>query len=189
MKTLKNKKILIGITGGIATYKVCSIINHLRKEEAEVKVILTKSASKFINPITFESLSGSFVYTDEFIPQERGGVEHIELAKWADVMLIAPATANTIGKISSGIADNLLTTVVMATEIDIPVVICPTMNTKMWENPIVQKNITFLKNIKSKNKEKYFFIEPVKGELVCGDVGIGKMAKNEDIVDFIKNIK
>lgn len=154
MKTLKNKKILIGVTGGIAIYKVCSIINYLKKEGAEIKVILTKSASMFINPITFESLSGSLVYTDEFTPKEKGKVEHIELAKWADVVLIAPATANTIGKISSGIADNLLTTVVMATDINIPIVICPTMNTKMWENPIVQKNIDFLKNIKNKIKRK-----------------------------------
>lgn len=189
MKTLKNKKILIGITGGIAIYKVCSIINYLRKEEAEIKIILTKSASKFINPITFESLSGSIVYTDEFIPRKKGDVEHIELAKWADILLIAPATANTIGKISSGIADNLLTTVVMATKIDTPIIMCPAMNTKMWDNPIVQKNINFLKSIKNKNEEKYFFIEPIKGELVCGDVGVGKMASNEDIVDFIKNIK
>lgn len=178
----KPKKILIGITGGIAAYKICSLINQLKKDGYEIKVIMTEAATKFVTPLTFQTLTNNPVYLDLFDVTDKTKVEHIDLADWCDVFVIAPATANTISKIALGIADNLLTTVIMALPKKTPVIIAPAMNVHMWENPIVQKNISELK----KYKNKYIFVEPQEGMLACGYEGKGKLAKTEDIIETIK---
>jgi len=176
---MKNKNILIGITGGIAAYKICDLINLLRKEKSNVRVILTETAQKFITPLTIQTLTDNYVYTDMFDSPE---IEHVSLANWAHIILIAPATANTISKIATGLADNLLTTTVMATPKDTPVIIAPAMNTNMWYNPIVQDNIKRLKKI----SKKYIFVEPKIGRLACGDFGKGPLAEIKDILFTIK---
>lgn len=178
----KNKKILIGITGGIATYKICSLINQLKRDGNEIKVIMTEAATKFVTPLTFQTLTNNPVYLDTFNVIDKTKVEHIDLADWCDVFVLAPATANTISKISLGIADNLLTTVIMALPEKTPVIVAPAMNVHMWENPIIQKNISTLKEY----KDKYIFIEPQEGKLACGYEGKGKLAKIEDIIEEIK---
>ena len=180
---MKNKKILIGITGGIAAYKTCSLVNMFIKEGADVRVVMTEAATKFVAPLTFQSLTNHVVYRDMWQTYNKDEVEHISLAKWADIIVISPATANTIGKITLGLADNLLTTVVMATPKDTPILIVPAMNTNMWNNPLVQKNIEIL--LKDK---KYAFMDPRKGILACRDEGEGKIADNNDILEKAKEI-
>jgi phosphopantothenoylcysteine decarboxylase/phosphopantothenate--cysteine ligase len=180
---IKNKKILIGVTGGIAAYKTCSLVNMFLKEGADVKVVMTEAATKFVAPLTFQSLTNHPVYVDMFDTYNKEEVEHISLAKWADIVIVSPATANTIGKIACGIANNLLTTVVMATPKETPVLIVPAMNTNMWENPITQRNIDML----GKDK-KYNFVEPREGILACKDKGCGKIAGNEEILEEAKKI-
>ena len=176
---MKGKKIIVGITGGIAAYKACSLINLFLKDGADVKVIMTPSATKFVTPITFQTLTNHAVYVDMFEIINKEEVEHISLAKWADIFIIIPASANTIGKIANGIADNLLTTVIMALPQKTKVIIVPAMNTEMWNNPIIQNNITSLKKI----NKKYFFIDPEEGILSCRDIGVGKIADNEVILE------
>ena len=176
---LNGKNILIGISGGIACYKVCDVVSRLKKLNSNVDVIMTKSAVEFVSPLTFQTLSQNFVYVDMFKEPKTFEVEHISLAKKADIVLIAPATGNIIGKIASGIADDMLTTVIMATRAK--VIFAPAMNTNMYTNPIVQGNI------KKLSKLGYEFIKPGKGRLACGDYGEGKMAEPEIIVDYILN--
>jgi phosphopantothenoylcysteine decarboxylase/phosphopantothenate--cysteine ligase len=183
MNNMKNKKILIGVTGGIAAYKTCSLVNMFLKEGADVKVIMTNGATKFITPLTFQSLTNHPVYVDMWQTYNKEEVEHISLAKWADIMVISPATANIIGKIAHGLADDLLTTVVMALPKETLVLIAPAMNTNMWENPITQKNAEILAGYK-----KYKFLETRKGVLACRDEGSGKIADNEDILEEAKKI-
>jgi phosphopantothenoylcysteine decarboxylase/phosphopantothenate--cysteine ligase len=178
--SLKSKKILICITGGIAVYKIASLVNHFLKNGSQVKVIMTKAATEFVSPVTFQALLNDVVYTDLFDIKNPREVEHISLAKWADICLIAPATANTIGKIAHGIADNLLTTVVMALPQKTKTIIVPAMNTEMWNNPIMKNNINELKKYK-----KYIFINPVSGLLACRDEGIGKVADSQDILKIV----
>ena len=176
---LNGKNILIGISGGIACYKVCDVVSRLKKLNSDVDVIMTKSAVEFVSPLTFQTLSQNFVYVDMFKEPKTFEVEHISLAKKADIVLIAPATGNIIGKIASGIADDMLTTVIMATRAK--VIFAPAMNMNMYTNPIVQGNI------KKLSKLGYEFIKPGKGRLACGDYGEGKMAEPEIIVDYILN--
>lgn len=180
---MKNKKILVGVTGGIAAYKSCSLVNLFLKEGADVKVVMTEGATKFVAPLTFQSLTNHPVYADMWQTFNKEEVEHISLAKWADIVVLSPATANTIGKIAHGIADNLLTTIVMALPEETPVLIVPAMNTNMWENPITQKNVEVLLGYK-----KYKFIDPRKGVLACRDEGAGKVADNQDILEEAKKI-
>ncbi|KXZ39596.1 phosphopantothenoylcysteine decarboxylase / phosphopantothenate--cysteine ligase [Alkalithermobacter thermoalcaliphilus JW-YL-7 = DSM 7308] len=174
---LKGKNIVIGITGGIAVYKSCDIVSRLKKLNANVYVIMTRSATEFVTPLTFQSLSQNYVVVDMFKEPKTWDIEHISLAQKADLFLIAPATANIIGKIANGIADDMLSTTVMATKA--PVLIAPAMNTNMYENKIVQSNIKKLKEL------GYDFIDPEEGRLACGDVGKGKLASPEVIVDKI----
>ena len=176
---LNGKNILIGVSGGIACYKVCDVVSRLKKLNSNVDVIMTKSAVEFVSPLTFQTLSQNFVYVDMFKEPKTFEVEHISLAKKADIVLIAPATGNIIGKIASGIADDMLTTVIMATRAK--VIFAPAMNTNMYTNPIVQDNI------KKLSEMGYEFIKPGKGRLACGDYGEGKMAEPEIIVDYILN--
>lgn len=172
-----SKCVVIGVTGGIAVYKALDVISALRKKDIEVHVIMTESASKFVNPLTFQSISQNMVVTDMFAEPKAWEIQHISLAQKADLMLIAPATANVIGKISNGIADDMLSTTVMATKAK--VLIAPAMNTNMYQNPIVQNNISKLKDF------GYKFIEPASGRLACGDIGIGKLADVNIIVERV----
>lgn len=172
-----SKCFVIGVTGGIAVYKALDVISALRKKDIEVHVIMTESASKFVNPLTFQSISQNMVVTDMFAEPKAWEIQHISLAQKADLMLIAPATANVIGKISNGIADDMLSTTVMATKAK--VLIAPAMNTNMYQNPIVQNNISKLKDF------GYKFIEPASGRLACGDIGIGKLADVNTIVERV----
>lgn len=165
---LKGKHVLIGVTGGIASYKTPDFISKLRKHGAEVKVIMTKAAAEFVTPLTFRTMSQNPVADDNmFGTPSVWEVEHIELAKWADILVIAPATANIIAKIAVGIADDMLSTVALACKA--PMLIAPAMNTAMLENPATQENIKKLK------QRDVLFIEPDSGALACGDSGKGKL--------------
>ncbi len=177
---MKGKNILIGITGGIACYKVCEIVSYLVHEGANVDVIMTENATKFVTPLTLETLSKNKVVVDMFREKEVVDVEHISLARKADLTLIVPATANMIGKVANGIADDMLSTTIMATLS--PVVFAPAMNNGMYTNRIVQDNIKKLKNY------GYHFIDPVEGNLACGYKAIGKLASKDEIVKYVKNI-
>ncbi|KDR94026.1 phosphopantothenoylcysteine decarboxylase / phosphopantothenate--cysteine ligase [Peptoclostridium litorale DSM 5388] len=174
---LSGKNIVIGVTGGIAAYKACDVVSRLKKLGAGVDVIMTGSAAEFVSPLTFQSLSQNPVTTDMFEKPLNWDIKHISLAQKADMFLIAPATANIIGKIANGIADDMLSTTIMAAKC--PVIIAPAMNTGMYENAVVQKNIKSLKAL------GYQFIEPESGRLACGDEGKGKLASPQSIVDRI----
>ncbi|EOU1647805.1 MAG: bifunctional phosphopantothenoylcysteine decarboxylase/phosphopantothenate--cysteine ligase CoaBC [Clostridium perfringens] len=173
---MKDKKcVVVGVSGGVAVYKALDVISRLRKKDVEVHVIMTKSATEFVTPLSFQSLSQNMVITDMFAEPKAWEIQHISLAKKADLMLIVPATANIIGKVANGIADDMLSTTIMATKT--PVVFCPAMNTNMYENPIVQRNISLLKEL------GYEFIEPASGRLACGDEGKGKLQDTEIIAE------
>lgn len=193
---MKKKNIVLGVTASIAIYKACEIIRRLIKDNLDVSVVMTKNAAELVSPRVFSSLSGGRVYPhtnysarekgaigvgvycDEFRSSANCKIEHISLAKRADLVLIAPATANIIGKIASGIADDLLSTTIMATRA--LVLIAPAMNENMYKNKIVQANIKRLKSL------GYKFIEPKIGKLACGDVGVGHLAEVETIVRQVK---
>ena len=177
MTGLSGKSVVLCVTGGIAAYKAADIISRLRKKGADVFVIMTKSATEFITPLTLEVMSGNRVVVDMFSRDFTWEVEHISLAKRADVFAIAPATANVIGKAAHGIADDMVTTTLMATKV--PMVIAPAMNTGMYENPVVQENISILE------KRGVRFVQPASGRLACGDSGKGKLAEPEQIVHEI----
>lgn len=174
---MKKINIVIGVTGGIAAYKACDIVGYYRKQGYNVDVIMTKNACEFITPLTLETLSGNKVVTDTFDRPDHMEVEHISLANKADLFIVIPATANIIGKVANGIADDMLSTTIMATKA--PVIFAPAMNTNMYENPIVQKNMSTLESF------GYRFIEPDVGRLACGDTGIGKLASKEKIIKYI----
>ena len=172
--------IVLGVTGSIAAYKAADIISRLKKLGHEVDVILTESGSRIITPITLQTLSKNKVYMDMFEEITPKEVKHISLAEKADLVLIAPATASIIGKIANGIADDFLSTVVMAAANTTPVYIAPAMNTNMYENPIVQANIEKLRSY------GYRFIEPKESLLACGTVGKGALADVDDIIKVIE---
>lgn len=174
---LKGKKILIGVTSGIAIYKTLTLISSLRKRGAEVEVIMTEAATKFINPITFETMSDNKVYIDMW--EHPGKVLHIDITNDVDLFLIAPATANTIAKVYAGIADNLLTTAILASKA--PVVFAISTNTLMLENPITQRNIQGLRKL------GYGFIDSNEGQLACNTVGNGRMAEPNEIIEYFES--
>lgn len=176
---LKGKRILLAVTGGIAIYKACDIVSRLKKLGADVKVIMTKHATEFVSPLTFQSMSLNYVVTDMFEEPKSWDVEHITLAQWADLCLVAPATANVIGKLYQGIADDMVSTVLMATKA--PIMIAPAMNTGMYTNPVVQRNIKGLSEL------GYLFVEPASGRLACGDLGLGKLQDPAIIVERVKH--
>lgn len=173
---LKNKNILLGITGGIACYKVLDLCSRLKKQDVNLKIIMTKSASEFINPISFETMGRCRVYTDLFEGHHEE-VHHIELAKWADLMLVAPASANTIAKFANGIADNFLTSTYLAFDKD--VIIAPAMNTNMLGAKATQRNIDVLKS------DGVQIIKPEPGLLACNTIGDGRMEEPSEIVDYL----
>lgn len=173
-----NQTIVLGVTGSIAAYKIASLASMLVKQHADVHVIMTQNATNFINPITFETLTGHKCLVDTFDRNFEFQVEHVSLAKQADLMMIAPASANVIGKMAHGIADDMLTTTVLACKA--PIYVSPAMNTNMYENPIVQDNLRIL--------EKYGMkvIDPASGYLACGDTGAGKMPEPETLFAYIE---
>lgn len=171
------KTIILGVTGCIAAYKACEIVSRFIKLGYDVRVIMTENATEFVAPLSFETLSLNRVVINTFDKNREFETEHISYAKLASAFLVAPATANVIGKIASGIADDMLTTTILATKA--PIFICPAMNTNMYENPVVQQNIQALKD------KGYNIIDPIEGRLACGDIGKGKMAEPIDIVSEI----
>lgn len=174
---MDEKCVVLGVTGGISVYKALDVVSALRKKNIDVRVIMTKSATEFVTPLTFQSISQNMVTTDMFAEPRAWEIQHISLAQSADVFLVAPATANIIGKVANGIADDMLSTTIMATRAK--VIFAPAMNTNMYNNPIVQENINKLKGL------GYEFIEPDSGRLACGDEGKGKLPKPDRIVERV----
>ena len=177
---LKDRNIVLGVTGGIAAYKAAELVRELVRAEAKVHVVMTQSAQAFVTPLTFQTLSGNPVITELFSLVEESEIGHISLADKAEVLVIAPATANIIGKIAGGIADDMLTTIVMATKA--PVLLAPAMNVHMWENASCQENIQKLRS------RGFHFIDPESGELACGYEGKGRLAEVSAIVEEIRTI-
>ena len=179
MKSLTNKNILLGVTGGIAAYKSAEIVRHLKKSGASVRVVMTRSAEEFITPLTLQALSGNRVSTELLDAEAEAAMGHIELAKWADGILIAPATANTIARLSSGRGDDLLSTVTLA--FDGPISIAPAMNQAMWRDERTQENLNKLIN------NNFGICGPGSGEQACGDIGLGRMLEPLEILDMFSS--
>lgn len=176
---LKGKTVVLGVTGSIAAYKAANLASLLKKQHADVHVIMTKNAMEFITPITFETLTGNKCLTDTFDRNFQFEVEHVELAKRADLVLVAPASANVMAKLAHGLADDMLTTTILACQC--PKLIAPAMNTRMYENPVTQDNMEILK------KYGWKLIEPAVGYLACGDTGRGKFPEETVIVEHVLN--
>ena len=174
---LKGKTVLLGVTGGIACYKSANLASALVKQGANVQVLMTKNATEFIGPHTFESLTGNRVSVDTFDRNYQFQVEHIALADQADLVLVAPATANVLAKLAHGLADDMLTTTILAC--NCPKIAAPAMNTKMYENPVTQDNLDILR------KYGWEIVEPASGRLACGAVGKGKMPEPEDLLETV----
>ena len=172
---LKDKNIVLGVTGGIAAYKACDLVSRLKKQGALVRVVLTANGAKFVPPLTFETLSSNPVVTDTFEP--RKSLEHVSLAKWADAFVIAPASANCLAKLANGIADDLLSTTALA--MTAPLLIAPAMNANMWRHPATQANFRLLLERGAKT------VGPMSGHLACGDDDVGRMAEPEQIVEAL----
>lgn len=175
---LQGKTVVLAVTGSIAAYKIANLASMLSKLHADIRVLMTENATQFIHPITFETLTGNKCTIDTFDRNFQYSVEHVALAKRADVVLVAPASANVIGKIANGIADDMLTTTIMACPC--PKIISPAMNTNMYENSIVQENLEKLK------RHGYIVIEPEVGLLACKDVGAGKLPAEDVLLDYIR---
>ena len=180
MESLINKNILLGVTGGIAAYKSAEIVRGLKKAGSSVRVVMTQSAQEFITPLTLQALSGNPVSTDLLDAEAEAAMGHIELARWADAILIAPATANTIARLSSGRADDLLSSITLA--FDGPIGLAPAMNQAMWKDERTQSNI---KNLENKDFSLY---GPGSGEQACGDVGLGRMLEPSEIVELFASL-
>ena len=176
--SLRGKKILVGLTGGIACYKVPYLIRSLRKSEAEVQVIMTDAATEFITPLTLETVSNNPIFTSMFRRGEHIATRHIDLAVWADLIVVAPATANCIGKIASGVSDDLLTTIICATPRQ--VMLAPAMNPQMWSNAITQKNVATLKGL------GFLTVGPDEGDMACDHTGVGRMSEPAVIFEAIE---
>ncbi len=179
-RATESKKILLGVTGSIAAYKAVELVRSLKECGFEVRVVMTKCACEFVTRLTFQAISGERVGTDLFDPQSELTMGHIELARWADVLLIAPATANIIGKLAHGIADDYLSTIALARAC--PVVVCPAMNAHMFRNTATQKNINILR------ERGFTIVGPGEGPLACGDEGPGRLADLEEIVETVFSI-
>lgn len=178
--SLTGKHVVLGVTGGIAAYKACDLCSRLRKAGAEMRVIMTKNACQFVAPLTFETLSNYPVVCDTFARPETWEVEHVALAKWADLFVVAPATANIMAKLACGIADDMLSTTLLAARC--PILMAPAMNTGMWENPATQANIATLR------ARGIRFVGPDDGHLACGDSGAGRMSEPADILAAAEKI-
>jgi phosphopantothenoylcysteine decarboxylase/phosphopantothenate--cysteine ligase len=177
---LSGRKILVGVTGGIAAYKTAMVTSALVQRGAEVRVVMTASATKFVSPLTFQSLSRQPVYTDMWQPAEKFQSAHIALADWAEACLVAPATANILAKTAGGLGDDLLSTALLA--IDVPVLFAPAMNSRMWTKQAVQDNVARL------TASGYLFVGPTAGYLACGTVGEGRMSEPAEIIEALEKI-
>ena len=175
---LKDKRVVLGVTGGIAAYKACDLVSRLVKRGAQVRVVLTEHACRFVPPLTFETLSGNPAYSETFAP--RAEMEHIALSKWADLFVIAPCTANVIAKLAAGIGDDLLSTTALA--MTAPMLIAPAMNANMWRHPATRENVETLKKRGAK------LVGPASGRLACGDDDVGRMSEPEEIALAIEDI-
>jgi len=176
--SLKGRKILVGLTGGIACYKVPYFVRALRKAEAEVQVVMTEAATRFITPLTLETVSGQAVAVSMFPEGEFVSTRHIDLAEWPDLIVIAPATANFCGKVASGVCDDLLTTIICASPR--PVIVAPAMNPQMWKHPATRRNAAWLM------ENGYRFVGPAKGEMACDHWGEGRMVEPEELFEAVK---
>jgi len=177
----RNKNILVGVCGGIAAYKTCELVRLLVKGGYMVKVVMTDAAAEFVTPLTFQTLSRNSVYIGMFDLAQEENIRHISLADWADLAVIAPASANTLSKIAYGICDNLLTSIVCALPQKTKVIFAPAMNENMWNNPLIRENIKILKQIKN-----YKVLNAGKGELACGITGCGRMAEPAEIFSALR---
>ena len=175
---MRGKHIIVAVSAGIAAYKAIEVVSRLRKKGAEVKVVMTQNATHIASPLTFGEISGHPVALDMFEQVHQWDVEHIALATWADAYVVVPATANVIGKIYAGIADDMLTTTIMATTA--PKYLCPAMNTEMYNNPITQRNLEGLRSL------GYYIMDPAEGWLACGITGVGRLPEPEAIVDWLE---
>ncbi len=173
-------KLLLGVSGGIAAYKACELTRLAIKSGASVRVVMTDSAARFVGPTTFEALSGHPVMRDCFSGGGGGGIDHIQWAKWADAAAVMPLTANTLGKLACGLADDALSTVLMALPRGRPCVLAPAMNTEMWMHPVVRRNLGWLAEL-----GRYTIVEPVEKLLACGDVGAGAAADPAEVLAAI----
>ncbi len=176
-------KILLGVTGGIAVYKACELVRRLREAGDDVQVVMTESATRFVSPMTFEVLSGRAVGTSLWGGADPS-IEHIRLARWPELILIAPATAQTIARLAHGMADDLLSTVVLAARDDVPVLIAPAMNTAMWDNPLVQANLERLRAIDG--GRRYAVVPPASKSLACGETGVGALAEEAVLLAAVR---
>lgn len=176
MKTVK--EVILGVAGGISAYKACDLLRILQRDDFNINVVMTKEAANFIKPLTFQTLSGNKVFNDMFDENIEWNPNHISLAKRADVIIIAPVTANFIGKLAGGICDDLLGCICFGTEAKI--ILCPAMNENMYKHKIVQANLGKLKDF------GMIIVPPIKGRLACGDTGMGHMANVEEIVKIVK---
>jgi phosphopantothenoylcysteine decarboxylase/phosphopantothenate--cysteine ligase len=175
-KKAKIKNILVGVCGGISSYKTCELVRLLVKNDFSVKVVMTEAATKFVSPLVFQTLSANPVYLDMFSLIKEKNVQHVDLASWSQICVVAPLSANTLSKISNGICDNLLTTVICALGQNVKVLLAPAMNENMWKNPVITENVNKLRNL-----NKYVILKPQKGELACGVYGEGRMPEPIDI--------
>ena len=182
---MNGKHILLGVTGGIAVYKALELTRLLTKAGAKVKVVMTSNATAFVTPLSFETLSGNTVGVELMNLTREREIGHIDYARWADVAVAAPATANLLGKMANGIADDLLTTVLLALPSNTPIVLAPAMNTRMWENPAVQRNIDLLHSLYGRRLRQ---VGPVSKELACKEEGLGAMAEVVDIFDVVESL-
>lgn len=176
---LKGKKIALGVSGGIAAYKAVTLVSHLRQQGAEVRVVMTENATRLVTPLTFKEISGHQVAVDMWSGNQEFNVEHIALGQWADIFVVAPATANIIGKMANGIADDLLSTTLIA--FTKPIIICPAMNTGMLEQPVVKRNLQWLRSI------GVDIMPSADGHLACGTSGAGRLPEPDEIITYIDN--
>ena len=174
--------ILLGVTGGIAAYKACDLVRRMREEEHEVQVVMTESATRFVSPLTFATLSGRPVASSLWGGEEPE-IDHIRLARWPDLILVAPATAQSLARFAHGMADDLLSTVVLAAEPRVTVLLAPAMNTQMWENPLVRQNLERLVAT-----ERFQVVEPAEKTLACGETGVGGLAEEGQILEAVRSL-
>lgn len=178
---LRSKNIVLGVSGGIAAYKACALTSKLVQKGANVKVVMTKGATQFVQPLTFQAISRNPVYIDAFDEKNPKNIAHIDLADWADLVILAPATAHLLGKVANGLADDMLTTILLATQA--PVYVAPAMNVHMYDHPAVKQNLKTLESY------GYRFIEPGDGYLACGYVGKGRLEEPENIIAVIEKVE
>lgn len=180
LKTVAGREVLVGVTGGIAAYKTATLVSRLVQAGAAVTVVMTEAAGRFVGPLTFQTLSGRPVYSDLWAPPESVRADHVGLAEVAELVVVAPATANLLGKFAHGIADDLLSTLLLA--VDTPVIVAPAMNERMWRHPAVQANCQMLRS------RGVRFVGPAQGHLACGAVGEGRMAEPEEILASVARL-